>query len=402
MDIYSNRDTLKWIIVAVALLIGAFTLMYTRQLVQDLRERELREIYLFAKGIEVAASPERSDNMNFLITEILGENHSVPVILTSENGIPQQHRNMNMPNDLTAEEQQELLLREIKIMEQEYKPIEINLDHDWKQYVYYEHSPLITRLQYYPLVQLAGVTIFATLAYLVFRSTRRAEQNKIWVGLAKETAHQLGTPISSLIAWLEYFKTDPNFDKSIIAEMNKDVKRLEMITARFSNIGSVTTTKVKDVEKVITNIVVYLQKRISSKIQIKVVSKFGQKLVAGLNVPLFEWVIENLCKNAADAIEDSGRIEIYIKNTKDNKMVMIDVHDTGNGIHAATLKSIFQPGFTTKKRGWGLGLTLVKRIIEEYHHGKIFVRKSEVGKGTTFRILLPKVEYLPHKATFSK
>jgi len=228
------------------------------------------------------------------------------------------------------------------------------------------------------------------LAWFVFSSTRKAEQNRVWVGLAKETAHQLGTPISSLMAWLEYFKTDPAFDQSLIPEMTKDVQRLEMITARFSSIGSEPALKEEDVLGAVENIISYLQRRVSSKVIFKVIPKFGHELAGKINVPLFEWVIENLCKNAVDAMNGQGRIEIYLRNTKDDRYVMLDLSDTGKGIPKSKIKTVFQPGYTTKKRGWGLGLTLVKRIVENYHSGKIFVLKSEPDQGTTFRIMIPK------------
>jgi signal transduction histidine kinase len=217
---------------------------------------------------------------------------------------------------------------------------------------------------------------------------RKAEQNSVWVGLAKETAHQLGTPLSSLMAWLEYFKADDNFDQTITMELQKDVLRLEMITARFSNIGSTPTLKTENVEEVITNIITYLQKRISTKVRMEIKIQENIQIETALNKALFEWVIENLCKNAVDAMGGIGYISIEISNIKNNAL-QIDITDTGKGMTAPQAKRVFEAGFTTKKRGWGLGLTLAKRIIENYHNGKITVFRSEINIGTTFRIILP-------------
>jgi signal transduction histidine kinase len=254
-------------------------------------------------------------------------------------------------------------------------------------YVYYKNSKLLDQLRYYPYVQLSIITIFGVLAYLAFNYSKTAEQNRIWVGLAKETAHQLGTPISSLMAWLEYFKSVEKIrDKELVQELEKDVSRLEMITSRFSNIGSTPLLNYEDIHQAVRNTVNYLQKRISSKITFSV-NALPVDIRAKINKPLFDWVIENLCKNAVDAMGGEGTIDINIRKAPDDN-VMIDISDTGKGIPKSKIRDVFSPGYTTKSRGWGLGLTLVKRIVENYHQGKIFVKSSEPEVGTTFRIIL--------------
>jgi signal transduction histidine kinase len=247
---------------------------------------------------------------------------------------------------------------------------------------------LLTQLTYYPYIQLSVIAIFAFISYLAFNYSRIAEQNQVWVGLAKETAHQLGTPLSSLMAWIEVLREDPTLkNKEILSELEKDIRKLSVVTERFSSIGSVPTLKPENIVTLVHNVVNYLRPRISSRISIEVYS-LSDVLMALVNPPLFEWVIENLCKNAVDAIGTSGHIAIKILRGSNNQ-IFIDVSDTGKGIARSNLPFVFRPGFTTKKRGWGLGLALAKRIIENYHNGKIFVKSSEENQGTTFRITLP-------------
>ena len=278
-------------------------------------------------------------------------------------------------------------------MEELYDPIFITFRDDQDQvigynYVYYKNSDLLTQLQFYPYVQLTVIAIFAIIAYLIFNYSKAAEQNRVWVGLAKETAHQLGTPLSSLMAWVEYFKTDEKLkNEEIVRELDKDIQRLEMITSRFSNIGSVPQLKNENIFDAVCQTVTYLQKRISTKVKFEVSAFPNKEIAAGINKPLFDWVIENICKNAVDAMEGAGKISIKILKANEGR-VYIDITDTGKGIGKSKIARVFQPGYTTKKRGWGLGLTLVKRIVENYHQGKIFVKSSELDKGTTFRIIL--------------
>jgi two-component system, sporulation sensor kinase E len=378
---------IKWSIVFFALLIGTVSIVYTNILVDNLMDREKRQIDLFAKVQSFTISS--NENTTFLLTEFLTANHSIPVILVDDKNNPLSFKNINIPQ---GENERLFLLAEIEKMKLQHPPIVVQIDTNWKQYIYYKNSLLIDQLRYFPYIQLTIIGIFFIVVYFIFMSARKAEQNRVWVGLAKETAHQLGTPLSSLMAWLEYFKADETFDQSITAELQKDVQRLEMITARFSNIGSVPTLKQEDLYDVITSIVAYLQKRISTKVKItiEVENQNNLDLATILNRPLFEWVIENLCKNAVDAMSGTGQIIISIAKVKQNSMLQLDITDTGKGMTAKHAKQIFNAGFTTKKRGWGLGLTLAKRIIENYHNGKIWVFKSELNVGTTFRILIPK------------
>lgn len=389
-NIYKNKERLKWVIVAIALLIGFFSVIYTNSLVKHLADRERKQIDLFASALEFVVTTASDEELNFVFTEIIHTELSVPCIVTDDKGEPIHWRNIDISPSLTPEKENQLLLSHISNMKEVYEPIEMNLGPDFKQFIYYDNSEAILQLRYFSYMQITGIAILSILAYFVFSSTRRAEQNRVWVGLAKETAHQLGTPISSLLAWVEYFKTDEDFDQSIIPEISKDIQRLEMITARFSSIGSEPSLTEENVQSAVENIVNYLQKRVSSKVKFSITPKFGQDMAAMINIPLFEWIIENICKNAVDAMGGVGKIDIYLRNSKDGRFLFIDISDTGKGIPKSKVKSIFQPGFTTKKRGWGLGLTLVKRIVDNYHRGKIFVLKSELGMGTTFRISIPK------------
>lgn len=272
----------------------------------------------------------------------------------------------------------------IQLMEQQNTPIIIDLGEGSKNYIFYEQSPLLTQLKYYPYVQFSVIGIFLLIAYILFSISRKAEQDQVWVGMSKETAHQLGTPLSSLMAWIDYLKSTGT-DDMVVTEMNRDVTRLNMITDRFSKIGSQPTLHDEDVCMVVKNSMDYLKQRMSKNVNY-ILEIPNTELHTQLSVPLFEWVIENICKNAVDAMDGKGEFKITIIDIPEG--VAIDLTDTGKGIHKSKQKSVFKPGFTTKKRGWGLGLSLCKRIIENYHHGRIFVLNSEENKGTTFRILL--------------
>jgi signal transduction histidine kinase len=272
-------------------------------------------------------------------------------------------------------------------MSKQNQPIEVEFDNTGKHYIFYQESKLLTQLKYYPYVILGTVSIFLLIAYLLFSTARKAEQNQVWVGMAKETAHQLGTPLSSLIAWVEYLQTK-NLDAETANEINKDLKRLETITERFSKIGAAPQLEKKPLIQVLDEATNYIKQRISKKVNIHVNNTTSNDIYIPLNVPLFEWAIENLCRNAVDAMNGNGTINLTVSET-DNE-IHIDIADTGKGIIKTHLKTIFEPGFTTKERGWGLGLSLTKRIIENYHRGKIVVLHSEINKGTTFRISLKK------------
>lgn len=267
-------------------------------------------------------------------------------------------------------------------------PIEVNLGDGEKRFIFYADSPLLIKLKYYPFIQLGVIALFLLIAYYLFSTARNAEQNQVWVGMAKETAHQLGTPLSSLLAWIEVLKSKEVDDKTI-AEMSRDLGRLETVTERFSKIGAAPNLEQHDINEVIENTLAYLKTRLSKKVHFSHKSTNGNKVTASINVPLLEWVLENIIKNAVDALSGEGNIDIQV--TDQSQFVYIDISDNGKGIPKGSRKTVFEPGFTTKQRGWGLGLSLTKRIIENYHSGKVFVKQSELNEGTTFRIVLNKV-----------
>jgi signal transduction histidine kinase len=395
VDLYENKSRLKWVVLGVALLIAIASIAYTNKLVSELKEREEKLIRLYASTIEYTANYAFQENMMFLFQEVVVTNNSIPVILTDSDGEPLYYRNLPMDSTRGLAHVHERLRREVQTMKAVHEPILISLilDADTQetvfQYVYYKDSYLLRNLRYYPYVQLSIISVFVALAYLAFSYSRTAEQNRIWVGLAKETAHQLGTPISSLMAWIDYLKADPKADLSEISEeLDKDARKLEMITQRFSSIGSQPSLQEENIVSAITNTVAYLRPRISSKVSIHIESP-AEEILVPLNKALFDWVIENLCKNAVDAMSGIGKIDISI--VEDHPLwITIDVTDNGKGIPGNKIKEVFKPGFTTKKRGWGLGLTLVKRIIENYHRGRIFVKSSQEHVGTSFRIMLRK------------
>jgi signal transduction histidine kinase len=392
VDLYKRRSNINLIIVVAAFTIALSSVYYTRILVNELKDREQRLIELYAKTLQYTVSESNSADLAFMVQEILLPNNSIPVIWTDGARNPIQSRNLNLDPNLPDEEKERLLLEELEEMRQEHDPIMLtfrdeNGDVYDIQYVYYKNSVLLSRLEYYPHVQLSVIALFGIIAYITWNYSKTAEQNRVWVGLAKETAHQLGTPISSLMAWVEYFKTDETFkNHDLIGELEKDIERLEMITARFSNIGSVPVLYHENIPAVISSTINYLRKRISKKVDISI-DALPSDIRAKINKPLFDWVIENLCKNAVDSMGGIGRIEINIKKGLDDR-VIVDISDTGKGIPKSKIKNVFSPGYSTKARGWGLGLTLAKRIIENYHKGKIFVKSTDIEQGTTFRILL--------------
>ncbi len=395
ISLYSNRSSLKWVVLVISVIISAGSIIYTDQLVSEIREREKKQIDLYASTLEYLTNESEAPNTNviFILEEIIDANTTIPVILTNEYGQPEYYRNIPKADKITDEKHRKrYLLNEIKSMKEEREPIMVTLTDSNNQIygyknIYYRNSYLLVQLKYYPYVQLSIIAIFGVIIFAVFNYSRTAEQNRVWVGLAKETAHQLGTPLSSLMAWVEYFKdTFPDYEE-IFMELQKDVDRLDMITQRFSNIGSVPQLLEGNVYEIVDEVVQYLKVRISKKIEMSVESFPNKEILANLNKSLFAWVIENLIKNAADAMSGKGSIRIKVMKVNEGQ-VAVDVTDTGKGIAKNRIKDVFKPGFTTKKRGWGLGLTLTKRIIENYHGGKIFVKRSEPNVGTTFRILL--------------
>lgn len=386
MNLYQNRFRFKVAIIIVAFLIGFVSLYYTNTLVSQLIQREKAQITLFSKALRYLWDRENEESMKFILEEIIKANTSVPTIATDENENIITERNLDTKG-MSEEAKQLYLEKELARMKEEFPPIKISIGKDRYHLIYYRSSDLIYQLKYYPYIQLTVIAIFGLLTYLAFSYSRRAEQNRVWVGLAKETAHQLGTPISSLLAWVEYLKTNA-MTEEILEEINKDVKRLEIVAARFSNIGSQTALLQEDIVKIIEEMLAYLRPRISSKIQLEYHNLLPQSFSARLNRYLFEWVLENLIKNSVDAIQAEGKIVVETRLSSKDKLLYIDISDNGKGIPPRKIKRVFDPGYTTKKRGWGLGLTLAKRIIEEYHKGKIFVKYSEVDKGTKFRIIL--------------
>jgi len=324
------------------------------------------------------------DLIKSFISEVAVNSASVPVIYTDSTRL----------NVLASGNVDSLKIKDpiyvkemLALMASENQPIEVEIGDGSKSYIFYKESILLTQLKYYPYIMFSIIGLFLFVAYLLFSTARRVEQNQVWVGMAKETAHQLGTPLSSLIAWLEYLRSK-GLDPETAAEIEKDVKRLETITERFSKIGSVPKLDTVDLVKVLNDSVNYMKLRTSKNVSFSIDSGSEKEVFGQLNVPLFEWVIENLIRNAVDAMDGNGSIAISLSDQ--TQFVYIDITDTGKGIPKSKYKTVFEPGYTTKKRGWGLGLSLTKRIIENYHSGKIFVKSSEIDKGTTFRIVLNK------------
>ena len=382
MNIYSKKRTWKFILLISAILIGIISLWYTNTLVKELSEEERKKVELWAEGTKKLINIQDPNQDFSFIVKVITNNETIPVILVDENDSIISARNL----DSTKMEKPRYVKRQLEKMKAENKPFEIILSNGHKNFIYYEHSTLLTKLYYYPFIQIGVIFLFLIVSYLAFSASRKAEQNQVWVGMSKETAHQLGTPISSLMAWVELLKQKET-DHTVINEVEKDIERLSNITERFSKIGSLPNLRNENITNVLNQSIEYFKKRTSR--QIEFISNFnGNEFKAPLNPALFQWVIENLFKNAIDAMSGSGKIEVVVSDNI--KYIAIDIKDYGKGIQKSKQKAVFQPGYTTKKRGWGLGLSLSKRIIEEYHKGKIFVKQSELGKGSTFRIQLNK------------
>lgn len=380
-SIYDSRQRLKFAFIFVAVLIAIASVFVSDLLIKNLAQEERQKIKVWSEATRVMTSANPSLNMN-LILEIIQGNTSIPVILCAENDSLLTYNNIEVP-EINSDA---FMATKIKELKGKNPPIVIDMEDGTFQYLYYDDSIMLKRLLIYPYAQLSVVFIFILLAFLALASTKKAEQNKVWVGLSKETAHQLGTPISSLIAWIEYLRLK-EIDPSLLSEMEKDVKRLETIAERFSKIGSNPDPLPVNIIDSIRAALGYMETRISSKVKMYIHLPEEPVLVL-MNDSLFAWVIENLTKNAVDAMEGQGEITFQVENRE--KVLRIDISDTGKGIPKSKFKTVFSPGYTTKKRGWGLGLSLVKRIIESYHGGKIYVKSSEAGKGTTFRIELRK------------
>jgi nitrogen-specific signal transduction histidine kinase len=393
LDFYQNNSNLKWVVLVASVLISIGSIYYTNVLVDQLKERERQQVQLYAKAIEYTANDDDSGDVNFIASEILFQNNSIPIIQVTDKGRVLAFRNVEVEEGWTDARKDTFLKNELKLMSQTYEPITVTLRDPQTaevfgtQFIYYKNSFLLTQLIAYPYIQLSVIAIFGFIAYLAFNYSKAAEQNRVWVGLAKETAHQLGTPLSSLMAWVEVIRDDPDMkQKGMVEELEKDIQKLRIVTERFSSIGSVPALKKENIVHLINNVVNYLRPRVSSKVKMEVFT-LSENIFANVHAPLFEWVIENLSKNSVDAMGNTGTIAIKILRGNEGK-IFIDISDTGKGIPRSKIDHVFRPGFTTKKRGWGLGLTLAKRIIETYHDGKIFVKSSEENQGTTFRIVL--------------
>lgn len=371
-------------LVVAAVLIAAASLVASHFLVRDLAHEERKRMEIWAEAMHSLSEADADADLS-LVLKILEQNNTIPVIVTDEAGEVQTYRNVDIKAD-NAQDSMAVASREAMRMKAHQQVIKVQIGEQKNDYllVCYDDSLLLTRLAYYPYIQLGIVMLFVVIAIFALLTSKRAEQNKVWVGLSKETAHQLGTPISSLMAWTEILReTYP--DDELIPEMDKDVKRLQLIADRFSKIGSTPERKETPLGEVLSHVVDYMNRRTSQKVLITA-ELDEDNIMVNVNQQLFEWVFENLCKNAVDAMEGKGSINIHAFTT--TRQVVIDVTDTGKGIESKNIKNVFRPGFTTKKRGWGLGLSLAKRIIEEYHDGSIYVLRSEIGKGTTFRIEL--------------
>ena len=383
MNAYRNKIFWKTFILVCATLIGGISLYYTNVLARSMADEEQKRMQIWAEATRQIIISNNENEITFCL-EIIRNNTTIPVILTDdENNVIS---TMNVPD--LIDNDTAYYRERLAEMAANHDPIVINLPMNHKNYIYYDDSTVLKQLAHFPFIQMSIIAIFLMVAYLAFSSSRRAEQNKVWIGMSKETAHQLGTPISSLMAWIEILKQDES-NASYVAEMQKDVDRLQMIADRFSKIGSLPTLQPCNLSEAINTAVGYMRTRVSDNITLDVKDNTEHDVMVKLNTSLFNWVIENMIKNAIDAMEGKGCITIKLNETL--KFAEILITDTGKGLAKNQFKAIFAPGYTTKERGWGLGLSLVQRIVKNYHRGKIMVQSSEIGVGTTFKILLPKV-----------
>ncbi len=382
MNSFRNKTLGKLLLLLFAVIIGMVSLVYTDHLVSKLKVEERKNIELWAQAVKLISVTDSDQDVDFL-SGIIDNNTTVPVILTDENDNIISSLNF----DRTKSEDPKYMKKKLRKIREKNKPIVVDLGNGHFNFIYYKDSIILTMLEYYPYIQLAIIILFIMVSYLAFSSSRKADQNEVWVGMSKETAHQLGTPTSSLAGWIEILQHKyPGIE--ITKELALDVQRLEKVTERFSRIGSRPSLVIEDITKIIIRTMDYLKSRSSSKVIFKSDFDEGHEVPVPLNTALFEWVIENVTKNAIDAMEGKGEISIRIQENE--KSAVIDITDTGKGIPKSAFKKIFNPGFTTKQKGWGVGLSLARRIVEEYHHGRIFVRHSEVGKGSTIRIVMKK------------
>ena len=377
----------KILLVLAAIFIAVASLLISHSLIRDLAQQERSKMEVWAEAMRTLSEADDSADLS-LVLKVLDENNTIPVVVLGKDGMVTEYRNVKISaND--ASDSVKFVNKVAQQMKAAGQVIQIPLANNHNDYieVCYDESLMLRRIAIYPYIQLGVVMLFVVVAIFALLTSKRAEQNKVWVGLSKETAHQLGTPISSLMAWLAILKeTYPN-DK-LLPELDKDIQRLQLVADRFSKIGSIPEPVPASMNEVLDHVVDYMDRRTSKKIQM-IADLPDEDIIIKMNASLFEWVIENLCKNAVDAMGgECGQIVLHLEQL-DNKVV-VEISDTGKGIKKKNIKNVFRPGFTTKQRGWGLGLSLAKRIVEDYHHGKIFVKSSELGKGTTFRIELKK------------
>jgi nitrogen-specific signal transduction histidine kinase len=382
MAIYSNKTLWKLFLFLFAVCIGMGSLIYTGNLVNKLKIEERENVKMWAEATSLISVADTTQDVEFL-SSVIDNNNTVPVILTDESDSIISSRNF----DREKMKDPRYLQKSLNRIKEKNNPLLIPLENKHFNKIYYKDSTILTMLIYYPYIQLSIIVLFILVSYLAFSSSRKVEQNQVWVGMSKETAHQLGTPTSSLAGWIEVLQ-ERHPEVSVTRELAMDVQRLEKVTERFSRIGSKPSLTSENVVPVISRTIGYLKSRTSSKVRFIADFKPDSSVIIPLNTALFEWVLENVFKNAIDSMEGSG--DITIKLTDSDKNAVIDIIDTGKGIPKSAFKKIFSPGFTTKQRGWGLGLSLAKRIIEEYHRGRIFVKNSEMDKGSCIRIIMNK------------
>ena len=380
MEWFNRTRTIKISLILIAVLLGVASLIFSSRLVNDLAEEESTRMEIWTEAMRTFNDADEGTDLSLVLTVIRG-NHTIPVIVLDGKGSIESYSNVRIQSSDTLG----YLMQRAAAMREAGHIIRMDLSDPGEYYeVCYDDSLMLRRLEVYPYVQFGVFVVFLAVALFALLSMKRSEQNRVWVGLSKETAHQLGTPISSLMAWTEILRTTYP-DDGLIPEMGKDVHRLEIIAERFSKIGSQPETTPENLGEALQRVVDYIGRRTSEHITITL-HRRERPVIVRMCSPLFEWVIENLCKNAIDAMDGEGSINIHMTET--DERVYIDIEDTGKGIQKSHFSTVFSPGFTTKKRGWGLGLSLAKRIIESYHKGRIYVKHSELGKGTTFRIEL--------------
>ena len=397
MDIYTRKKKWKFVLIGFAIIIGVSSLFVTNILVRELKSEERKKIEIWAAATKQLVSLTGEGDYSLAI-KVISENNNIPVILVDDCDTILESRNFQIYTKIdsflfkigllnTKEITPQFLRNElIKIKKSGDPPIEVNIIGD-KQWIYYKDSALLNRLRFYPIYQLSFIGVFMFIAYFIFSSSRRSEQNQVWAGMAKETAHQLGTPLSSLMAWVELLKSKGG-TKEMVLEMEKDIIRLETITDRFSKIGSKPTLEDINIVHLLKKTTNYLQSRFPEKVIIN--TEFEKnEIIIPVSQVLLQWVIENICKNAVDAMKGDGKIIVSL--TEESAHISINISDNGEGIKRSIIKNIFKPGVTSKKRGWGLGLSLSKRIVEEYHKGSLFVKQSSKKVGTTFTIKLRKI-----------